>query len=148
MNISFMNIKSYLDNKEENIFIKSFYYSVIIGVLLILIIVFSSYKKKDLYYENVLYIKDNNIILTIPINELELIVNNKKLIIYENEYFYKILDIELVNKGEMYYQIKINLKGNNLDYNKFNYTDALFEYKILLKEESILRYIVRIIIGE
>ena len=40
------------------------------------------------------------------------------------------------------------LKGNDLDCNKFNYTDTLFEYKILLKEESILRYIVRIIIGE
>lgn len=143
LNINFMNIKEYLDNKEENIFIKSFYYSIIIGVLLILVVVFSSYKKKDLYYENILYVKDNNIILTIPIEELELIVNNNKMIIYDKTYLYKIEDIDTVNNDNLCYQVRIKF-----NYNDFNYSNVFFEYKILLKEESILRYIVRIIKGE
>lgn len=143
MNINFLNIKSYLENKEENIFIKAFYYSVFIGVLLILVVVFSSYKKKDLYYENVLYVENNDIILTIPINELELIINNNKIIIYEKQYLYKIDDIVIVNDNSLYYKIKIKL-----NYDSFNYSNVILDYKILLRKESILSYIVRIIKGE
>ena len=144
MNVDFVDIKSYIENKEQNIFIKAFIYSLIIGVLLIFVVVFSSYKKKNLYYKNVLYIENEQITLTIPMNELELIMNNNKMIIYNKIYLYKIEDIVLVNDESCYYKVKISFNSNS---NNFLYSNAVFEYKILLKEESILRYIVRVIKG-
>ena len=143
MDVNFSNIKSYLDNKEENIFIKAFYYSVLISVLLIFVVVFSSCQKKDLYYENVFYVENNEITLIIPINELELVLNNSKMIIYNKTYQYQIDDINIVSDNGISYKIKIKFNCND-----FEYSDAIFEYKILLKEESILQYIVRIIKGE
>lgn len=142
MNIDFININTYLENKEENVFIKSFYYSAIIGVLLILVIVISSYKKKNTYYENILYIENNEIVLTVKYNELERIINNKEIIINDKKYTYKINNIG-INNGDMEYKINILLSDQN-----FLYNNVFTSYRILLNEESFWKYIVRTVKGE
>ena len=142
MNVDFINIKSYLENKEENIYIKMFYYSIIVGVLLIFAIVFSSCKKKNIYYENILYMKDNYVILSIDYNELEPIINKEKVIIIDNKkYNYVIKEINILDSN-LVYQVKIDIKNN-----KELYENVFYKYKILLKEESLLNYIVRVIKG-
>lgn len=143
MNIDFVDIRSYLENKDEKIYIKVFLYSVIISVLLILVIVYSSCKKKDLFYENVLYVKNDEIILMINYEELEHITKNNQIIINDIKYNYLIKEIELSNSNNLYYEIKIFLNGSD-----FRYNNIYLKYKILLKEESILKYIVRVLKGE
>lgn len=140
LNNEFINIRTYLENKDENVFTKSFYYSSIVGVLLILVVVFSSCQKKNTYYKDVLYIENNDIILTIKYDKLEHIVSNNEIIIYDKTYTYRIDSISINNNME--YKIKILLNYNNL------YNNVFLDYRILLNEESIWNYIVRVLKGE
>lgn len=142
MNIDFENIKSYLENKEENIYLKMFYYSIIIGVLLILVVIYSSYKKKDVYYENVLYLKNNEVYLLVGYNELEHLTNSKSIIVNDKLYNYSIKDIDL-NENSLSYEVKI-ISG----FLDIKYENVFYKYKVLLREESILKYIARIVKGE
>lgn len=143
MNVDYVEIKEYLKNKEENIYLRTFVYSVIISVLLILVIVFSSYKKKDLYYEDVLYLKDGMIVLMINYENLEYITSNKQLIINNKKYNYLIKEIDISESNNLYYEVKMVINMND-----FKYQNVYYQYKILLKEESILKYIVRVLKGE
>ncbi len=143
MNIEFINLKSYLESRERNIFIDAFWYSVIIGVLLILVVLFSSLKKKDVYYENTLYVENNEVILIVDYEKLELITNNREIIINERSYYYQVKDISILSDNNLYYQIKILI-----DNYQNNFNNVILKYKILLREENILKYIVSVIKGE
>ena len=142
MNVEFINLKAYLEEKEKNIFIKSFWYSITIGVLLILVVLFISYEKKDLYYENILIIENNAVFLNVNYNDWELIKNNKEIIIGDKRYNYHIKNINFVNNGNLYYQIEILINDRFV-----NIEQGLLEYKIFLREESILKYLVRVVKG-
>ena len=142
MNIEFTKLKDFLQNKDENIYIKAFYYSAIIGILLILVVLYSCCKKKNLYYENTLYIENNEIILTINYDKLEYITDNNKIIINGNVYNYKVIDINIFNNGNIFYQIKISINSDIV------LNDLILEYKIFLKEERVLEYIVRVLKGD
>ena len=142
MNIEFTKLKDFLQNKDENIYIKAFYYSAIIGILLILVVLYSCCKKKNLYYENTLYIENNEIILTINYDKLEYITDNNKIIINGNVYNYKVIDINIFNNGNIFYQIKISINSDVI------LNDIVLEYKIFIKEERVLEYIVRVLKGD
>ena len=142
MNIEFTKLKDFLQNKDENIYIKAFYYSAIIGILLILVVLYSCCKKKNLYYENTLYIENNEIILTVNYDKLEYITDNNKIIINGNVYNYKVIDINIFNNGNIFYQIKISINSDVI------LNDIVLEYKIFIKEERVLEYIVRVLKGD
>lgn len=142
MKVEFIELKSYLEHKEQNIFIKGFWYSIIISVLLILVILFSSCKKKNLYYENILFVENNAVFLTVNYNDFELINNNHKLIINNELYNYSIKNTSVINNGNLYYQFEISINEQFFDID-----NGIFKYKILLQEESILKYLVRIVKG-
>lgn len=141
MNIDFINLKTYLENKEENVFIKGFCYSVIIGVLLILVIIFSCYQKKDLYYEDILFIDNSQLFFKINYQEIDKVLKNNEIIIHDNKYCYRVRNI-IFDNNSYNYQVSIILDDNLLIDN------GILDYKILIKEESILKYIVRVMKGD
>lgn len=141
MNIDYINIKTYLENKNENISLKAFWYSTIVGVLLILVIVFSCYQKKNLYYENILLIDNDKIILKINYQEIDKILANNKIIINGIEYNYRINNIQF-NQDDYNYKVNIILNV------KLLINNGILDYKIPFDEESILNYIVRVMKGD
>jgi len=142
MAFDFIDIKTYLQNKSENIFLKGFWYSIIVSVLLIIIIFISSIMKKDLYYKDVLIIDDYSVYLIVNYTELDLINNNNKIIINEKTYSYYVDNVNLISDN-LHYQIKILI---NEPFYKFRY--GSYEYKIFLQEESLLSSFVRVMKGE
>ena len=140
MNIETLEIKGYCKN-ENNIEIRIFLYSLVVGSLLVCLIVLMSFLNKDLYYQNTLIINSNQTaMINVLINDLNIIKNNNYLIIDNKKYYYNILDIELVNDINLYYQVNIKLNSDLL-------VNSINSCKILVNKESIFNYIVRIIKG-
>lgn len=140
MNIETLEIKGYCKN-ENNIEIRIFLYSLVVGSLLVCLIVLMSFLNKDLYYQNTLIINSHQTaMINVLINDLNIIKNNNYLIIDNKKYYYNILDIELVNDINLYYQVNIKLNSDLL-------VNSINSCKILVNKESIFNYIVRIIKG-
>lgn len=143
MNIEFTEINDYLENKEENIFIKAYWYSLIVGVLLILVVLIASFYKKNLYYENILLMESNEFVLTISYEDIGLIINNNQIIIGNDSYNYYVREVNILDSSNLTYQIRIFINGYS------NYQSNIFyNYKILLRKETILEYLVRVLKGE
>lgn len=142
MNIDFVRINDYLENKDENVLVRGFVYSSIVGVLLILVIVLSSLKKRDVYYENILYYENNNIVLYVNYNELDNILNYCKLKVNNDEYSYYIKDINVIDLNNLKYQVFIGINRHNLREN------VIYKYQILIKEESVLNYLIKVVRGD
>lgn len=140
MNKDKIEIKDYYKN-EVCLETKVFIYSLVIGFLLVLLIVIMNLLKKDLYYENNLIIESNQYaIINVLLEDLKLIESNNYLIIDNKKYYYKIMEIEIINDINLYYQVKLRL-DNNLLVNSIN------SCKILVRKENIFNYIVRVIKG-
>lgn len=143
MNVEFNDIKDYLENKEDCIYLEAYWYSIIIGVLLILVVFISSCYKKNLYYKNILMIQNDMIILNIDYEDLGLIIDNNQIIIDDYSYDYQVLDVNILNASNLSCEIRIFIN----EYINFD-NKVFYQYKILLKEESILEYLVRVVKGE
>lgn len=140
MNIDKVEIKEYYRN-EVSLEIKAFMYSLVIGFLLVLLIVIMNLLKKDLYYVNNLIIEGNQYAtINVLLEDLKFIENNNYLIIDNKKYYYKVVEIEIINDINLYYQVRLKL-DNNLLINSIN------SYKILIRKENIFNYIVRVIKG-
>lgn len=140
MNIESLDIKLFNKNIKsiEN---KLFVYCSVVGFLLVLLIVIMCLLEKDLYYQNEIYIvNQKEAILYILPNDLEIIKDNKFLIVNNKKYYYNIGDIKLISDKALYYQISLYIDNDLL-------VDSFNSCKILLRNESLFRYIVRIIKG-
>ncbi len=138
-----MNLFECNDLKEKKLYWKTFIYSLISGILLIIIILLLNYLKKDIYYQNDL-VFDNNVAITYVLKEdLKHLVNNHKMIMNNKEYLYKIDEVELINDINSGYLAKIKI----YDANCFE-DDINFKYKVLVKKETLFNYLFRIIGGK
>lgn len=140
MNIDTVEVKNYYKN-EINIEIKIFIYSLVVGFLLVCLIVLMNLLKKDMYYQNSLIINTNqSAIINVLLDDLNIIKNNNYLIIDNKKYYYNILDIELINDLNLYYQVNLNLNSDLL-------VNSINSCKILVRKESLFNYIIRIVKG-
>ena len=140
MNIESLDIKLFNKNNKyiEN---KLFIYCSVVGFLLVLLVVIMCLLEKDLYYQNEIYIiNKNEAILYILPNDLEIIKDNKFLIVNSKKYYYNISDIKLISDKALYYQIDLYMDNDLL-------VDSFNSCKILLRKESLFSYIVRIVKG-
>lgn len=128
----------YNDNDIKN---KSSIYTLIFILILISMTILLLLMKKNLYYENDLYISDINKTTYILKQDYDYIKNNNYITINNRNYFYKIKEIELINDTTIYYKVYLDI---DLDIPK----GSIQNYKILVKKESILNYIIRIMKGE
>lgn len=140
MNIESLDIKLFNKN-NKNIENKLFIYCSVVGFLLVLLIVIMCLLEKDLYYRNELYvINQKEAILYILPNDLEIIKDNKFLIVNDKKYYYNINNIKSISDTALYYQINLYIDNDLL-------VDSFNSCKILLRKESIFSYIVRIVKG-
>ena len=128
----------YNDNDIKN---KSSIYTLIFILILISMTILLLLMKKNLYYENDLYISDINKTTYILKQDYDYIKNNNYITINNRNYFYKIKEIELINDTTIYYKVYLDI---DLDIPK----GSIQNYKILVKKENILNYIIRIMKGE
>lgn len=142
MNIDFITMDEYLEEKKEMFGNKVFYYSTIVGVLLIMLIVYCTIKNKDSFYENVFFVQNDRIVLLIDYNKLEHLISNNYLIYKEKKYYYSIKEINLIEEN-LIYEVSILLNYNG----KF-YENVLYKYQIFICRENMLNYFGRIIKGE
>ena len=142
MNIETIEIKKYSNKVKFNIKNKIVIYISVVGSLLILLMIVIILIKKNVYYQNNLIITSNQEArLNILLKDLTILDKNKFLLINDDKYYYEIKKIKLINDKDMYYQVWLNL-NNDLLINSIN------TYKIVLYEENIFNYIIRIIKGE
>lgn len=137
-----MNIVNIKDYQEENINLKIFLYSTVVGLFIVIILVFLNIMNKNLYYEGELQVIDHKIVLINVLKEdLNTFINNNKIIINNQEYYYSINNLELYNNYFWYYELKLNI-------NKELLINSFHDYKILIKKETFFNYIIRIIKGK
>lgn len=140
MNIETLDI-NLMKKNNKSIENKLFIYCSVVGFLLIFLAVIMCLSNKDLYYQNnVFIVNQKQAILYVMPNDLNIIKDNKFLVINNNKYYYEINKIDLISDKSLYYQINLYMK-NDLLINSFS------SYKILLRKESLLSYMLRIIKG-
>lgn len=140
MNIETLDI-NLMKKNNKSIENKLFIYCSVVGFLLIFLAVIMCLSNKDLYYQNnVFIVNQKQAILYVMPNDLNIIKDNKFLVIDNNKYYYEINKIDLISDKSLYYQINLYMK-NDLLINSFS------SYKILLRKESLLSYMLRIIKG-
>lgn len=137
MKEDFINLKDYLEMKDKDI--KSNLYLIIVCVLLVLILIFSIIYKKEKYYENYIIINNNNSYLLVDRNNLNIIKNNKKLYVDNEEHLYKIQSIE--NKEDLY---KIEVL---IDFDCCYVDNINLKYRVHDKDERLIEYVINIIKG-
>lgn len=129
-----INILNQFDRELSN---ESFRYNVIFASLTIVIIFMLLFIKKSYYYQNIIDFKDNQN-ATIVVNKSDAdIIKNYNILIYNNlSMKYNIEKIEEMDDAYLFsihFDIGVSIKSNI--------------YKILLYEESLFKYVTRIIGG-
>lgn len=141
MNVDNIEIVSYDKNSKVSLELKVFLCSLVVGFLLVCLVVVMNLLKKDLYYQNnLIIISNHNVMFNVLKDDLDIIKDNSYLIIDNKKYYYHISSIELVNDINVYYRVNLDL-DNNLLVNSIN------SFRILIREESLFNYIVRIVRG-
>ena len=129
---------SIFNNIDRRIYNVAFKYNVIFLGILLLIIFSIVLLKKNYYYQNTIIFKDGNQAdLVVDRNYLNNINNNDILILNNVDFKY---NIDRVEEIETNYIVSIHF-NNEIKIN----TNT---YKVLLGEESLLKYIVRMMRGE
>lgn len=132
-------------DREPNIVIKVFIYFLIVFV--ILLIYLSNRLSYTSYYSNNSYITfvldDYYLKMDIPVNKLDLIINNNKIILDDRVYSYQIHSLEI---GQSMNSQVIYLKIYDLD---LSYKINNYIVKVMIKEreEKILNYLKEVIYG-
>lgn len=121
--------------KKSNIY-TSLFVIIIISTIILLIIL-----KKNLYYENDIYVDHNNKISYVLKQDYDYLQNNNFITINNKKYFYRINLIELINDTTIYYKVYLEIEGLDIP------PGSIQKYRVLVKKESILNYIVRIMKG-
>ena len=115
----------------------SFKYNVIFASLIIVIIFMLLFIKKTYYYQNIIEFKDNKTAtIMVRKNDADIIKNHNTLIFNNLSMKYNIDKIEEMDDiylFSIHFDIGVSIKSNI--------------YKILLYEESLFKYVTRIIGG-
>lgn len=140
MNVAMFEQYNSSENKND-IEVKIFMYSAVVGFLLIILLIVMNKLDKDLYYQNNLIIINNkSTLLNVLPMDLRIIENNNYLMIDNKKYYYNIEKIELINENSVYYQIILDMQNDLL-------VNSLKSCKILIRKEKMFNYIIRIIKG-
>lgn len=130
-----INIFNDMDRKIYGVTCK---YTVIFLVILLINIFTLVLWKKDYYCENIInYIDNTNAVIVVAKNHFNYVNNSNKLWLNDGEFIYHIDKIE--ERDDNYI---LNIHFDN---------EIIIKtpvYKVLLKKESLLEYIVRIIKGD
>lgn len=138
-------IVEYRKNSINMIHLNKIWLIAIIFIVTILIVL-SNIITYNVYYQNVGNIIENNKLSMLVLNEdLNKVLKNEKLIIEKENFAYKIDEIEnsTLYDNVMYKKITLDLNLNK----KQNIINNVFDIKILLKKETIFKYIFRKIGG-
>ena len=112
---------------------RSILYLVIIIISLMIVFLYLVFNKKNIYYENELMVLDHNYVVTYILkSDLSYLNSQKKILIDNKEYSYKIKDLELISGIETYYKVQMELKNDFLK-NSFN------NYKVIVRKENLLK---------
>ena len=129
-----INILNQFDRELSH---ESFKYNVLFASLIIVIIFMLLFIKKTYYYQNIIQFKDNkNATIMVSKSDADIIKNHNTLIFNNLSMKYNIDKIEErddVYLFSIHFDIGVSIKSNI--------------YKILLYEESLFKYVTRIIGG-
>ena len=129
-----INILNQFDRELSH---ESFKYNVLFASLTIVIIFMLLFIKKTYYYQNIIQFKDNkNATIMVSMSDVDIIKNHNTLIFNNLSMKYnidKIEEMEDVYLFSIHFDIEVSIKSN--------------VYKILLYEESLFKYVTRIIGG-
>ena len=137
MNEYFIELREFLDMKDRTI--KSNLLLIIVCVLLVTTIIFSLCYKKEKYYENYIVINDNNTYIIADRNKLDILKNNNKLIVDNEEYSYKIKEI---SKEQEMLKVRISV-----DFDRCYVDNISFKYRVHDNDERLIKYVLNIIKG-
>lgn len=125
------------NNTDRQLLKDTFKYNITFAILLLIIIFMLLFIKKKYYYQNIITFKDNkNAILYVLKDNINNIKNHNELIFNNLNMKYYIDNIEETNESylvSIHFDIEINIKTNI--------------YKIYLYDESLIKYLIRIIGG-
>lgn len=96
------------------------------------------------YYIGKAEVKENTLSTLVFIDDIELIKNNKEIIIHDSVYAYKIKNIEdenYVSNGSIYKIINISIN----DYEDID--NNYIEYKIVKEKDTLLNYFIKTLKG-
>ena len=141
-----MDIKSFQSNfRNKDIKIKPYIIVVSILISIILVIVTFNNRLED-YYINYATVKDKEVKVIVSYQDLENIVNNKKIIIERNIFTYKIKKInDIAYEGDMYKEVVIDI--NDID-EKFLTDNNVIKIKIITDKTTIINYLFKTMKGE
>lgn len=140
MNVMTIDILNHNEINESKLYRKVIRYSILVSIIIILCIIILFTVRKKIYYQNNLYILKDKIVTNINLNDLETLTNNKVLFINNKELKYKIIEVELFNNENPYYQVSLNIEG---EYEK----NKILSYKILLRDDNLFNYLAYLIGG-
>lgn len=115
----------------------TFKYNVVFAIILLIIVFSLLFIKKKYYYQNIINFKDNkNAILMVNNENIEIVKKHNELIFNNLSMKYYIDNIEENDNNylvSVHFDIGINIQDN--------------VYKILLYDETLIKYIIRVIGG-
>lgn len=115
----------------------TFKYNVVFAIILLIIVFSLLFIKKKYYYQNIINFKDNkNAILIVNNENIEIVKKHNELIFNNLSMKYYIDNIEENDNNylvSVHFDIGINIQDN--------------VYKILLYDETLIKYIIRVIGG-
>lgn len=126
---------------DDKIFKKSNNYTSLFVIIIISTMILLIILKKNLYYENDIYVDHNNKISYVLKQDYDYLQNNNFITINNKKYFYRVNLIELINDTTIYYKVYLEIEGLDIP------PGSIQKYRVLVKKESILNYIVRIMKG-
>ena len=131
-----MNIMNSIFNYEKKSIkrLNKFYLIVLIVITIIIILTLLT-AERDYYYENIISLIDNKIVLIVEKKHINDIKNSKKILVNGIESSYS---INKITPEKEVCLIDISLKPNIA-------IDKNYKYKILIRKEKIIEYIIRII---
>ena len=122
----------------------TFYLIIILLILSLSIIVFSNIDYQKMYINEGIVISENKLKIYCNKNDLDRIINNKKIIINRKTFAYKNIVInDIVFNNNYYFEVLIDV---DLDFTE-NIKNSIINFKIPLEKMTILKYIVEKIGG-
>lgn len=122
---------------DRELMVDSFKYNVTIFTILLIIISLSFFIKKKFFYQNTInYVDNKNAILLVDKQNINIVKEYQELIINNLSMNY---NIDTIEENDNYYLVKIHF---DIEIN----SKALL-YKIMLQDETLIKYIIRIIKG-
>lgn len=141
MDINYVNMEELREIADDKLDIRVFLSHFFIILFLSLIIVLMFYCKKNMYYEsNLLVTNDNEVMLKSNFEKVEKIINREEIIINDKTISYQVKKVMVDSDYNYLVYLDINL-------GQLNIINALLPGKILLKEENLINYFIRVIKG-